>query len=372
MGSFGTKILLRACLVVLQLMNLWNINVLAQRQSRPQVPCYFIFGDSLVDNGNNNNLNSLARANYMPYGIDFPRGPTGRFSNGKTTVDVISDQLGFSDYIPPYATARGRAILGGVNYASAAAGIRDETGRQLGARISMSGQVNNYRNTVSQIVRILGNESSAANYLSRCIYSVGLGSNDYLNNYFMPAYYSTGRQYTPEQFADVLIQQYSQQIRLLYNYGARKMALIGVGQIGCSPSELARYSRDGRTCVQRINNANQLFNDRLKSLVDNLNNNLPGAKFIYINAYGIFQDMINNPSSFGFRVTNIGCCGVGRNNGLITCLPSQAPCRNRNEYLFWDAFHPTEAAGTVIGRRSYSAQSQSDAYPFDIRRLAQL
>lgn len=55
----------------------------------PQVPCYFIFGDSLVDNGNNNNIQSLARANYLPYGIDFPGGPTGRFSNGKTTVDVI-------------------------------------------------------------------------------------------------------------------------------------------------------------------------------------------------------------------------------------------------------------------------------------------
>lgn len=57
--------------------------------AEPQVPCYFIFGDSLVDNGNNNNIQSLARANYLPYGIDFPGGPTGRFSNGKTTVDVI-------------------------------------------------------------------------------------------------------------------------------------------------------------------------------------------------------------------------------------------------------------------------------------------
>lgn len=78
----------------------------------------------------------------------------------------------------------------------------------------MSGQVRNYQNTVSQVVNILGDEDSAANYLSKCIYSVGLGSNDYLNNYFMPAYYSTGRQYTPEQYADVLIQQYSQHIRV--------------------------------------------------------------------------------------------------------------------------------------------------------------
>ncbi|XP_041024747.1 GDSL esterase/lipase At5g45670-like [Juglans microcarpa x Juglans regia] len=340
--------------------------------AEPQVPCYFIFGDSLVDNGNNNQLQSLAKANYRPYGIDFPAGPTGRFSNGKTTVDVIAELLGFDDYIPPYVSARGQEILKGVNYASAAAGIREETGRQLGGRISFSGQVRNYQNTVSQVVNLLGDEDSAAQYLSKCIYSVGLGSNDYLNNYFMPQYYSSSRQYTPEQYADVLIQQYSEQIRNMYNYGARKMVLFGVGQIGCSPNELAQNSQDGSTCVQRINSANQIFNNKLKSLVNDLNNNLADARLIYIDAYGIFQDIITSPSSFGFRVINAGCCGVGRNNGQITCLPYQTPCQNRNEYLFWDAFHPTEAGNTIVGRRAYSAQSASDAYPIDIRRLAQL
>jgi hypothetical protein len=39
--------------------------------------------------------------------------------------------LGFDDYIPPYVTASGQDILKGVNYASAAAGIREETGQQL-------------------------------------------------------------------------------------------------------------------------------------------------------------------------------------------------------------------------------------------------
>ena len=71
----------------------------------------------------------------------------------------------------------------------------------------------NYQNTVSQVVNLLGNEDSAANYLSKCIYSIGLGSNDYLNNYFMPTFYSTSSQYTPEQYADVLIDQYNQQLK---------------------------------------------------------------------------------------------------------------------------------------------------------------
>ncbi|KAF9589764.1 hypothetical protein IFM89_028673 [Coptis chinensis] len=379
--SFGSFLAL--CTMSGEQMKMWgvfallvlvlNLNTLVegQRPGGPQVPCYFIFGDSLVDNGNNNNIASLARANYLPYGIDFSGGPTGRFSNGLTTVDVIAQQLGFRNFIPPYAQASGRQVLGGVNYASAAAGIRDETGQQLGARIAFNGQLRNYQNTVSQVVNILGDENSAAAYLRQCIYSVGLGNNDYLNNYFMPQTYPTSRQFTPVQYADVLIQQFSQQLRTLYNYGARKVALIGVGQIGCSPNALAN-SPDGRTCVERINSACRLFNDRLRNMVDNLNNNLNDAQFIYVNAYGIFDDIIRNPASNGFTVTNAGCCGVGRNNGQITCLPFQTPCRNRNQYVFWDAFHPTEAANFIVGRRSYSAQSSTDTYPIDIRRLAQL
>ena len=54
-----------------------------------ETPCYFVFGDSVFDNGNNNALNTIAKVNYLPYGIDFPEGPTGRFSNGRIIPDVI-------------------------------------------------------------------------------------------------------------------------------------------------------------------------------------------------------------------------------------------------------------------------------------------
>lgn len=51
---------------------------------------FFIFGDSLVDNGNNNYLATLARADAPPYGVDYPtHSPTGRFSNGFNLPDLI-------------------------------------------------------------------------------------------------------------------------------------------------------------------------------------------------------------------------------------------------------------------------------------------
>lgn len=79
----------RTAVVTAAALALAVLGAAARAAAAPQVPCYFIFGDSLVDNGNNNFIVSMARANYPPYGIDFAGGPTGRFSNGLTTVDVI-------------------------------------------------------------------------------------------------------------------------------------------------------------------------------------------------------------------------------------------------------------------------------------------
>lgn len=43
-----------------------------------------------------------------------------------------AQMLGFDDFIPPFAEARGSGdVFNGVNYASGSAGIRSETGEQL-------------------------------------------------------------------------------------------------------------------------------------------------------------------------------------------------------------------------------------------------
>ena len=55
------------------------------------VPAVIVFGDSIVDTGNNNYINTIAKVNFLPYGKDFGGGnqPTGRFSNGLTPSDII-------------------------------------------------------------------------------------------------------------------------------------------------------------------------------------------------------------------------------------------------------------------------------------------
>jgi len=58
----------------------------------------FIFGDSLVDAGNNNYLSTLSKANIPPNGIDFKASggnPTGRYTNGRTIGDLVGNFVFF-------------------------------------------------------------------------------------------------------------------------------------------------------------------------------------------------------------------------------------------------------------------------------------
>ncbi|KAL5721105.1 hypothetical protein ACHQM5_013705 [Ranunculus cassubicifolius] len=344
---------------------------------RPQVPGFFIFGDSLVDNGNNNRIVSLARANYMPYGIDFPLGTTGRFTNGRTTVDVLGQLLGFPTFIPPYTRSPNLPMLRGANYASGASGIRSETGDNLGEHMSMNQQLENFALTVTQMRRAIfsRNETGLVDHLSKCIFYVGMGSNDYLNNYYMPNMYNTSSLYGPKAYADVLIHDYARQLTELYKMGARKFIVAGVGQIGCIPYQLARYnagSKDPR-CNEAINSAISLFNSGLLNLVNRFNSGeLTGAKFVYANTYKSSIDLVEKAASYGFEVVDNGCCGVGRNNGVITCLPTQRPCANRKRYIFWDSFHPTEAANIVLANTVYNSTLLADVQPINVQQLAML
>lgn len=62
-----------------------------QQLEKPKAAALFIFGDSFLDAGNNNYINTttLDRANFWPYGETFFEFPTGRFSDGRLISDFI-------------------------------------------------------------------------------------------------------------------------------------------------------------------------------------------------------------------------------------------------------------------------------------------
>uniref|UniRef100_A0A166A4U8 SGNH hydrolase-type esterase domain-containing protein n=1 Tax=Daucus carota subsp. sativus TaxID=79200 RepID=A0A166A4U8_DAUCS len=86
---------------------------------------FLTFGDSLVDQGTNNDIKTIAKCNFPPYGLDFVGGiPTGRFSNAKTIPDLIAEALGIKELVPSYLDPNLQTadLLTGVSFASGATG----------------------------------------------------------------------------------------------------------------------------------------------------------------------------------------------------------------------------------------------------------
>ncbi|TKY68038.1 GDSL esterase/lipase [Spatholobus suberectus] len=334
-----------------------------------KVPALFVFGDSLVEVGNNNFLRTIARANYFPYGIDFSRGSTGRFSNGKSLIDFIGDMLGVPSP-PPFVdpSTAGARILYGVNYASAASGILDDSGRHYGDRYSLSQQVLNFENTLNQY-RTMMNATTLNQFLAKSIAVVVTGNNDYINNYLLPGLYGSSYNYTVQEFGNLLVNSLGRLLLALHSVGLRKFFLAGVGPLGCIPNVRATGLAPQGRCVDSVNQMVGTFNEGLRSMVDQLNTDHPDAIFVYANTYRVLGDILNNPAAYSFNVVDRACCGIGRNRGQITCLPFQFPCAYRNQFVFWDAFHPTESAMYVFAWRAVNGPPD-DAYPINMKQMA--
>ncbi|CAA0831225.1 GDSL esterase/lipase [Striga hermonthica] len=310
----------------------------------------FVFGDSLTEVGNNNYLQlSLAKSNYPHYGVDFNGGkPTGRFTNGRTICDIISAKLGIPSP-PPYLSLlpADDAILKGVNYASGGAGILNETGLYFIQRLSFDDQIKNFGTTKQWMRNKIGDE--AANKLCNgAFYFIGIGSNDYVNNFLQP-FLPDGQQYSHDEFVELLISTLGEQITRLYQLGARKMVFHGLGPLGCIPSQRAKSSRG--QCL--VNLWVQQFNSKVHNLIATLNAHLPSSQLIFADTYTAVLDLIENPSSYGFKVSNTACCNTDTRLGGL-CLPNSKLCSNRSEYVFWDAFHPSDAANAVLAEHLFN------------------
>ncbi|KAA3478477.1 Lipase, GDSL [Gossypium australe] len=314
------------------------------------ISAFFVFGDSLVDGGNNYYINTLAKPEY-PNGIDFPKEtPSG-------------EEIGFEDYAPPFLAPNttGDMILKGVNYASSGAGILQTTGALFGERISMGKQVDYFAKTRQDIISRIGATAAQA-LLRNSLYFLGIGANDILFGEFRTAFGTN-------EYVDEIISNFKSQLTRLYNLDARKIAVLNAPKVGLIP-----FERDihlcGQACVSILNRMAMLYNSKLKNLLEDLTENLPGSTFVYFDYYAITEDIINNYRSYGFENADHACCEViGAHGGLIPCISSSRVCPDRSKYIFWDPFHPTDSA-VVIGAK-YALDGGLDyVSPINIRQLA--
>ncbi|KAI7751860.1 hypothetical protein M8C21_023245 [Ambrosia artemisiifolia] len=171
-----------------------------------------MFGDSLVDVGNNNFLSDSMLKADLPYnGIDFPTGKaTGRFSNGKNAADFLAEKVGLPT-APPYLALvtsdsqrklndSTNAMVTGVSFASGGAGILNGTNEAF-EPIPLTQQVEYYSIVHNQLVQEVG-LACANTHLAKSLFVIVIGSNDLLTYFDKDSQVS--KQYTPRQYVDLM------------------------------------------------------------------------------------------------------------------------------------------------------------------------
>ena len=178
--------------------------------------------------------------------------------------------------------------------------------------------------------------------------------------------------------------------------------MANVGPIGCIPFERDTNPDAGDSCVAFPSQLAQLFNTQLRSLIAELNKNLKGSLFVYGDVYRILEDILQNYTAYGvsavlfstilhcntlictvflnknlflrftgFKNPHSACCYLaGRFGGLIPCFPKSLVCQDRSKYVFWDAYHPSEAANAIIASRLLDGETD-DIFPMNVGRLAE-
>ncbi|KAF8783913.1 hypothetical protein HU200_000363 [Digitaria exilis] len=357
-----------------------------------RVPAVIVFGDSTVDTGNNNAIRTPLRADFPPYGRDMPGGPhpTGRFGNGRLPPDLISEALGLPPLVPAYLDpAYGiDDFARGVCFASAGTGIDNATADVLSV-IPLWKEVEYYEDYQHRLRSHLG-RSRAAAIIRGALHVVSIGTNDFLENYFL---FATGRfaQFTVAEFEDFLVAGARAFLARIHGLGARRVTFAGLAAIGCLPLERTTNELRGRGggCVEEYNDVAKSYNAKVKAMVRGLRDEFPTLRIAFVSVYESFLNIINDPGKYGEHqlymqtdhnlclevvlvrsevgancsymacmdagLENVeeGCCATGKFEMGIMCN-EDAPmtCDDADKFLFWDAFHPTEKVNRLMANHT--------------------
>lgn len=281
--------------------------IVSTAASAQEFSSYAVFGDSLSDSGN------IALAVGLPPGNSFTTNPD------PVAAQIIGNVFGLSS---------DPSLAGGSDFAWG------------GACVSSTGPCLNAVPTIGQqIAQYLSATGGKAD--SHGLYSYWGGANDIFANL---AYASVGL-LTPAQVQANIVSTAGEadaQIGQLQAAGAGDIIVFNLPDIGRTPEF------NGTPFQSTVTGLVLLYNGQL-------NSGLAGATgIIPVDTFGLFNEIIANPSLYGFTNVTTPACGVGSSS--VACGPvgsglpfTYAPGTDLS-FAFADGVHPTGGAHALIAQ----------------------
>jgi hypothetical protein len=88
-------------------------------------------------------------------------------------------------------------------------------------------------------------------------------------------------------------------VQNLYNINVRKVVVMGLAPIGCSPHYLWQYSSKNGECIDSINNVVREFNFLMRFMIEELGEELPDSNIIFCDVFEGSMDIIKNHRLYG-------------------------------------------------------------------------
>ncbi|KAL9463601.1 hypothetical protein AB3S75_001418 [Citrus x aurantiifolia] len=346
---------------------------------KKHVASMFIFGDSILDAGNNNYINTttLDQANFWPYGETFFKYPTGRFSDGRLVSDFMAEYANLP-LIPPFLQPgiinRGN-YYSGVNFASAGAGALVETFQ--GDVISLKTQLSYYKKVESWLREKLGNDEGRMR-ISRGVYLFSIGSNDYYAKILLTKGFTILNSFSESNHVGMVIGNLTTVIKEIYKTGGRKFAFMNVPDLGCLPVMRIMNAEKNGSCLEKATSLAKLHNEALSKQLFDIQKHLKGFKYSLFDLNSSLRKRINHPFKYGFKEGKAACCGTGQFRGVLSCggkrpVKEFELCENPNEYVYWDSIHLTEMANKQLAREMWNGARNSHVFgPYNLKKLFQI
>ncbi|KAD2804705.1 hypothetical protein E3N88_38082 [Mikania micrantha] len=342
----------------------------------------FVFGDSYVDTGNW--PKSYGGSWQQPYGITFPRSPSGRFSDGRvltdyigalvlnvlllmlmqiTVVFVVLERPGYYPESSPilgtkspityrrWKSGEKKSVKYGMNFAYGGTGVFNTFVNQP----NMTTQIDHFQQFVQQKQDLQLNSSSIA--------IISLAGNDY-------ATYFTSN-HTLQDLQDLtksMINQLVYNIKRIRELGVRKIGITALEPLGCLPQ--FAVSTSYKNCSKTENALAEFHNQMLMESVNKLNNESDDKSlFVILDLYKAFSSSLNlqqNISTGNSKMDSLlkPCCqGVTKEYscGNIeegTKMMKYSVCRDPNNSFFWDMIHPSQQGWRAVSLHLQSSVLQ--------------